>query len=166
MGRAEFSADGAAPERIYVKDRGELGRRDFRIEPRMVTPDMTNTHTANAQFFHHRNPVNARKFWGSTSIVSGEGVGAPRRPSAATPLFLRTVREKPFVGLSNPIPQRNRWLPTKSAQFRDGQKLSRCAIRFGGVPGKLAIKTNHVANQLSQFTDREVFAAPNIDNLR
>jgi hypothetical protein len=46
--RAEFSANSAASERIDVIHCRELGRRKFRIQPRMVAPNVTNPDNSNA----------------------------------------------------------------------------------------------------------------------
>ena len=53
--RTEFPTDGAAPEMIHVIHCGELGRWNFRIQPRMVAPDVTNPNNSDAQVIHHRS---------------------------------------------------------------------------------------------------------------
>src|SRR5205814_10650290 len=48
----------------------------------------------------------------------------------------------------------------------DIEKFSRCAVRFGCVPGEFAIETNHVTNQLRQVTDGDIFATADVDDFR
>src|SRR6266513_1243591 len=78
---------------------------------------------------------------------------------------LHAIRTKPFVRSRNPIPQWNRWLPAEVAKPRDIQKLSRRAVRLRCVAGQITIETDHIADQLRQFANRNVLAAADIDDL-
>src|SRR5215471_10213307 len=80
--RPGLTRNDAAPERLYIVYRGELSRRNFRVQPRMIASDMPNTNNANAQLFHRSpNAVNPESFRRST-LERGR-VGALRRPDAA-----------------------------------------------------------------------------------
>src|SRR5437763_5284754 len=59
--RPELACNCAAPERLDVVYRGELSRRNFRVEPCMIASDMPNTNNANAQFFHRSQSSQRRK---------------------------------------------------------------------------------------------------------
>ena len=50
--RAKFFPDGVPSPKIEIVHRGELGRRNLRIEPRVVVPNMPDANDANAQFIH------------------------------------------------------------------------------------------------------------------
>src|SRR5262249_43465063 len=70
--RAEFARNGTAPERFHVVYRSELSRRNFRVEPCMITSDMPNTNNANAQLFHRSAIQSTPKvFAGQRSKVFG-----------------------------------------------------------------------------------------------
>src|SRR5437660_11823704 len=50
--RSAFPTDGPAPEIIHVIHCGELGRWNFRIQPRMVAPDVTNANDSETKGTH------------------------------------------------------------------------------------------------------------------
>ena len=50
--RAVFFANRIPPRKIDIVDRGEIRRRNFAIEPRVIASDMADAHDANANFFH------------------------------------------------------------------------------------------------------------------
>src|SRR5437879_12222908 len=78
---------------------------------------------------------------------------------------LPAIYTEPFVRSRDPLSQWNCWLPAEVAKLRDIQKLSRRAIRLRRVPGEITMKTDHIANQLRQFANRNVLAAADIDDL-
>src|ERR1700757_4746327 len=70
--RAEFARNVTAPEWFHVIYRSELSGRNFRVEPCVITADMSNTNNANAQLFH-RSPIQStpKAFAGQRSKVFG-----------------------------------------------------------------------------------------------
>src|SRR5436190_5214432 len=82
------------------------------------------------------------------------------------PRSSRHIFQEPVVSLGDTVAERDRRLPAKITQLGDVEKFSRRAIGLGRVPREFAIKTDDVADQLSQIADRDVFAPSNINDFR
>src|SRR4026209_2876568 len=107
--RAEFPSDGAAPERIYIIHCRELDRWDLRIQPRMVAPDMTNPDNSDAQIFHHRSQSTPKAFGVNAESYQGQNFQSISWAVFNSSLWRiwNIVREKPFIGLGDTVPQRD-----------------------------------------------------------
>src|SRR5437867_13423391 len=75
------------------------------------------------------------------------------------------VLQEPVVSAGDAVSKRNRRAPAERAQFGNIEKFSWRAVRFGFVPTQFAAETDHVANQLRQFANRNVFAVTDVDDV-
>src|SRR6185503_4065376 len=78
----------------------------------------------------------------------------------------RAALEIPVKRVAQSLFQRNARLPSQSCQPRDVQKLSRCAVRPGGIPGHCACESRQALDHLRQFANRQILARTYVDRLR
>src|SRR5712691_5937345 len=55
--------------------------------------------------------------------------------------------------------------PAERVHLRNVEQLTRRTVRLRRVPGEFATKSDNLANQLRQLPNRDILAAPDVDDL-
>ena len=73
------------------------------------------------------------------------------------------ISEIPLVGIIDTLLECDLCPPAHLGKAADIHEFAHCAVRFGRICRNHTFKSGDAGNQLSEFQDRDVGAAPNVD---